>query len=46
MEELSSRLEKFAANRKLIISDGVFSMDGDLAPLPQLLMTAKNKMLG
>ncbi|MCB1661382.1 MAG: 8-amino-7-oxononanoate synthase [Pseudomonadales bacterium] len=43
MEELSSRLEKFAANRKLIISDGVFSMDGDLAPLPQLLATAKKQ---
>jgi len=43
MEDLSSRLEKSDANRKLIISDGVFSMDGDLAPLPQLIATAKKQ---
>jgi glycine C-acetyltransferase len=30
-----------AAGRKLLITDGVFSMDGDIAPLPALVATAE-----
>ncbi|NNM70235.1 MAG: 8-amino-7-oxononanoate synthase [Gallionella sp.] len=37
MEQLDQLLGKVNQGRKLIITDAVFSMDGDLAPLPELL---------
>jgi len=40
--DLEEKLKKYPlSQRKLIISDGVFSMDGDIAPLPQILELAK-----
>jgi 8-amino-7-oxononanoate synthase len=38
---LERLLVKSGAKRKLILSDAVFSMDGDLAPLPELLELAE-----
>lgn len=36
LDHLQQQLEQSSAQRKLIVTDGVFSMDGDLAPLPEI----------
>ena len=41
IEHLQSQLSINAADRKLIVTDGVFSMDGDLAPLAAISEVAE-----
>ncbi len=41
MNHLEKILKKNKDMRKLIITDGVFSMDGDLAPLPEIVELAQ-----
>ena len=40
-EKLRALLESSAANRKIIVCDGVFSMDGDLCDLPAIVNLAQ-----
>jgi glycine C-acetyltransferase len=41
MDDLEQKLKDSKANIKLIVTDGVFSMDGNIAPLPDIIRLAK-----
>ncbi len=44
MEDLSRKLHRYARpdDRIMVVSDAVFSMDGDIAPLPDMLTVLQN----
>ncbi|MFH1771514.1 MAG: 8-amino-7-oxononanoate synthase [Candidatus Omnitrophota bacterium] len=41
MRDLEKKLKKYSRTRKLIVTDGIFSMDGDIAPLDVIAGFAK-----
>lgn len=43
MAQLAQMLAKTQRGRKLVITDAVFSMDGDLAPLPEILALCEQR---
>ncbi len=45
-ENLQAKISRSNAEKTLIVSDGVFSMDGDLAPLPDLINVARQTQAG
>lgn len=43
VRDLADRLGSATSGERLVATDGVFSMDGDIAPLPALARTARDK---
>lgn len=43
VDDLKHKLERECAGERLVASDGVFSMDGDMAPLPDMAIACRDK---
>ncbi len=43
VDALENKLQRSTARRKLVVCDGVFSMDGDIAPLPEITRAAADQ---
>lgn len=43
MAQLTAKMDRYKAEHSLIITDGVFSMDGDIAPLEEMAEIARSK---
>jgi glycine C-acetyltransferase len=41
VDRLESHLKEHRGKKKMIVTDGIFSMDGDIAPLPEIVRLAK-----
>lgn len=45
MDDLENKIKRYHKGKGLIVTDGVFSMDGDIAPVPEIVKLSKKYSL-